>query len=105
MDGLKPNPKGGMAILENGADLDGKLLSAGVALPQARTGAFALKPANPRRIGIAAMRANRAIRPKERLNVGIGQCFIVEVRGRQVGGDGAFLSTAPRLAFADGCVK
>ena len=50
-----------MAVLENGADLDGELLAALVAFPEADPGALALHFADA--LDAAAVRANRAFRP------------------------------------------
>jgi hypothetical protein len=64
MDGLQPQPQRQMAILENGADPHGERLPAGVAFAQARPGGLASEAADALLINVAAMRANRTIRPK-----------------------------------------
>jgi len=43
MDGLKPEPQGKMAVLENGPDADGKGPPAGVVFPKTNPGRLALK--------------------------------------------------------------
>ena len=65
-----------MALLEDGADLDGEGLLAVVALVHADPGALALQPVDL--LGAAAMRADRAVRPQLRLDVVIGGFFAVE---------------------------
>src|SRR6185437_13044185 len=79
MDRGQPVSHGDMAILENGADLDGEGLAAGVALVQPDPIGLALERA--RLPHHAAMRARAAILPKPRLNVGIGGGFVVEMGG------------------------
>jgi len=64
MDGLKPEPQGQMAVLKYRAHPHRERLAAGVAFAETGPGRLALKPPNLGRIGIAAMRANRAVRPK-----------------------------------------
>jgi hypothetical protein len=85
MDSLQPNPQGNVASLEDGSYLHGEGLAAFVALANANTGRFALHEPDARRIGIAAMRTDRTIRPNPRFDVGIGGVFVVKVL---VGKDG-----------------
>src|SRR5581483_11559490 len=75
---LKPNVHGNVAGLEDGPDLDGEGLPALVALVRADSGGLAAHLANA--IEAAAMRADGAVRPNARLNVGIVCLFAVEVR-------------------------
>jgi hypothetical protein len=63
VDGLQPQAERQVAILENRTNAHRKLLTAGVALAQARTGALAVQPANLVARGLA-MRAHRSVRPK-----------------------------------------
>ena len=64
MNGLQPEPERQLGFLENGTHADSKGLAALVALAQTGAGGLALETANPRAIGIATVRANRAVRPK-----------------------------------------
>jgi hypothetical protein len=81
MNGLKPEPQGQMAVLENGAHADGEGLPAGVALTEANPSRFALKTANLGRIGVTAVWARRAIRPKLGFDVLESGFFVVEAIG------------------------
>jgi hypothetical protein len=87
IDSLKPNSQGGMAGLENGADPDGKGLSAGIALAEARTGGLARQAPNAIRRR-RAERANRPIRPKPSLDILKGGVFVLEMRGGKNGSHG-----------------
>jgi len=78
---LKPDAKRRVAVLENGAHLDGKGLAALVALAKPNAGGLAIQLADLGRVRVAAVRAYRAVRPQKRLNVAIGGGFVVEVRG------------------------
>src|SRR6185437_10996647 len=78
VNGLQPKMHRRVAILEDGADLDGKGLLALVALTQPDPGGFALQTANAFLIEITAMGTGRPFRPKPRLYVGVGGVFIVE---------------------------
>ena len=79
---LKPDVHRNLAVLKDGADLDGERLAALIALPQARAGGLALELADA--LHAAAMRADGAIRPQPRLNVSVGRFFVVKVRGGKV---------------------
>jgi hypothetical protein len=63
---LKPQVHGDVAVLENSANLDGELLAALVAFPEANPGRLATHLADP--VNPAAVRANRAVRPHSGLN-------------------------------------
>src|SRR5260370_23144502 len=78
MDGRKTKRQGEMAVLEYGADPQGKGRAAGVELPQANRGRFALKPPNLARIGVLTMRTIGSVGPKLRLYVGKSGFLIVE---------------------------
>src|SRR5207244_452685 len=56
-------------------------LTAGVALAQAGAAALAAQAANLAGVGIAAMRASRAIRPKPGLDIGKSSILVMEMRG------------------------
>src|SRR5271166_4589106 len=73
---LQPNVHRNMALFEEGADLDGKGLPAGVAFIYADPGALAFEFAAF--TYHAAMRANAPIRPYERFDVGVSGLFIPE---------------------------
>jgi hypothetical protein len=66
-----------MRPLHNAADRDGEMLTAFVALIEARTMALALKALDPVRVGVAAMGAVRAIRPANGFKMGAGGVLIV----------------------------
>jgi hypothetical protein len=83
VDYLQPQVQRQVAILENGADPDRKLAFAGVALKQARAGRLAVQSAYPRRL--AAMRANRAMRPQGGFYKGKSGGFGLELRGGKNG--------------------
>jgi hypothetical protein len=78
VDGLKPQPQRKVAVLENRANADCEGLTAGVALPQANAGRFALKSAELGLIRVLTMRANGTVRPKLRFNVSEGRYLIVK---------------------------
>ena len=65
-----------MAIFEDSSDLDGKRLSAYIALIESRPVALALQLADF--IFAFAVRANGSIRPKLRFDESVGGFFIVE---------------------------
>src|SRR5205085_7980728 len=69
LDRLQPQPQREVAILENRADPHGKGLATGVALAKPGAARLALKPADPIRVNVAAMRANRPVRPQFRLYI------------------------------------
>lgn len=75
-----------LGALEDGADRDGELLAALSALVQALAVGLALKGAYLGRVGVAAMGADRAVRPAERLQVLAGLVGVGEDRIEQVGG-------------------
>lgn len=77
VDGLKPDAQRDVAAFKNGAHADGEGLAAGVALVEAGPGGLALQRANP--LLALAMRADRAVRPQLRFDVGESGCLIVEV--------------------------
>jgi hypothetical protein len=79
LDGLKPQVKREMAILEDRADPHGEGLAAGVALPQAGAAGLASQAANALLVTIAAMRANRAFRPQVSLDIGESGFLIVKI--------------------------
>jgi hypothetical protein len=72
-----------MTVLENGPDLHGERLAASVAFVKANPIAFAFKRCGA--LEHAAMRANAAIRPNARLDIGVSGGFLVEVRGSENG--------------------
>jgi len=76
VDRLQPDVQRDMARLEDGPDLDGERLPAGVALVNADAGALALKRSGA--INDAAFRANPTVRPELRLDVGVSSCFAAE---------------------------
>lgn len=83
-DRLQPVSHRDVAVLENGANFDGELLTALIALAQSWAGAFARELAYAGRIAIAAVRAHRARGPKTSLYVFVGGVFIFEVRGVEI---------------------
>src|SRR5215216_2851126 len=76
MHSLKPEMQRNVALLKDGADLDSERLPAGVALVQPDASALAFERAAP--IDNAAVRADTAIRPDMRLDVGVGGFFVAE---------------------------
>ena len=85
VDSLKPKVQLDMACLEDGPDLDGKGLAAGVALVSANAGALALHGAGA--IYNTAVRAYTAMRPNARLYELVGRVFVMEMRGGKYGHD------------------
>src|SRR5690606_35516787 len=85
--GEQPLVQRDLAALKHGADRDGKLLAAGFALQQAGTVGRALK--GIRLAFYAAMRADRTVRPTQRLKVSASLVSVLEVRGEQISGHGA----------------
>src|SRR6185312_1919862 len=83
VDHLKPQVKRKVAILEDGSHADGEGATASVALAKAGAAALALQPANAIRVAIPAMRANRALRPKQRFDIRERGFLIVEVGSAQ----------------------
>jgi hypothetical protein len=105
VDGLQPKPQAEVAILENGADPNRKLLAAGVALTQARAAGFASQ-APDFVASCLAMRADRAIRPKPGFDVLESGFFGVEMGA----GKNRFSHDLPRfvevnLVYVGGVVK
>ena len=105
VDGLKPKPQAEVAILENGANADRKLLAAGVALAKAGAAGFAAQTPDLVASGLA-MRADRAMRPKPGFDVLESGFLTVKMGGRKY----RFSHDLPRfvevnLAFVDGVVK
>src|SRR6185312_11528814 len=76
-DRLQPMAHGDVAGLENGPDFHGEGLAALVALVGADPGALAFHLGNA--LGLTALRANSAVRPKPCLDEGVGGCLVVEV--------------------------
>src|SRR5580704_4789584 len=74
---LEPNVHRHVTLLEDGSDLDGKWLPAGVALVDADPGALSIQLAAV--ADSAAMRANAPVRPNDRFDVGVGGWFVAEV--------------------------
>ena len=85
VDSLQPEVHGDVASLKDGADLDGEGLAARIALIGADTGRSAVHFAGP--FTFATMRADPAIRPNPRLNIGVSGGFIVELRTGKNGHD------------------
>jgi hypothetical protein len=85
MDDLQPKMQRQMAVLKDGPHPDGEGLLAGVAFPKAKAGGLALKAADLLSIRVAAMRADRTIGPKHRLDMIESGGFIFEMRGVQNG--------------------
>ncbi len=81
MDRRQPVPHGDVARLEDGPDLHGEGLAAGVALVEADPVGLALERAGL--VHNATMRADAAIRPDPSLNIGIGGGFVIEVGGAE----------------------
>lgn len=86
-DGLQPQVHWNVAVLEDGSDLDGKGLAAGVALPKAQDElAFGIELAwfgalvfqLPGSIHDAAMRADAAMRPQTPFDIGDGGLLVTE---------------------------
>jgi hypothetical protein len=92
-----------MAGLEDGPDLHGKGLPAGIALPEAWTVTLALKAASlPDH---ATVGANRPIRPKVGLYEGIGGGFVGELGGTENGLGHGLTPYERTLILVDGDVK
>ena len=85
LNGLKPQVKRKVAVLKDRTDPHGKGLAAGVALSQAGAAGFAGQAADALAIGVAAMRAYRAIRPQVSLDVSESGFLVVKMRGGQDG--------------------
>src|SRR5207302_2665042 len=73
---LQPDMQRNVALLEDGADLDGKRLAAGVALVSAEPSALAFQ--RSALVDNAAMRANAPVRPNHAFNIGVGGLFVLE---------------------------
>jgi hypothetical protein len=80
---LQPKAQLNMARFENGSDFHGERLAAVVALANAKASRFASHQPYARRIGIAAMRAYRAVRPNARFDISVSDAFIVEMGIRE----------------------
>ena len=78
MDGLKPEPKRKLAVLENRSHANRERLPAGVALAQAKAGGLAGQAADLGRIRVGAMGARRTIRPKLSFNIFKGGFLVVK---------------------------
>src|SRR5262245_58597065 len=76
MDCLQPDMQGDVTRFENGPDLNGKWLPAGVALIDADPSALAFQ--RSRAIDNAAFRAYTPVRPNLRLDVGISGALVAE---------------------------
>ena len=74
-----------MRGLKDGSHAHGEGLAAFVALVEAKAGGLALHLANAFAIGIAAMRANRALRPKTALDISKSGFFGLELRSGKNG--------------------
>ncbi len=83
---LEPKVQGQVRRLENGFHAHGEGLAAFVALDEPLASGLALHPAQAFLIGVAAMRANRAVRPKTALDISESGIFVLEVRGVEDGG-------------------
>jgi hypothetical protein len=105
VDRLKPEPQPKVAVLKNGANADRKLLAAGVALAEARTGSFTRQTPDFVASGLA-MWADGAVRPEPGLDV-LESGFLAMELG---GGKYRFSHDLPRfvevnLAYVGGFVK
>jgi hypothetical protein len=105
MDRLQPKAQRQVAILENGANSNRKLLAAAVALAKARTRGFTRQTPNLVARGLA-MWAYRAIRPKPGFHVLESGLLAMEMGG----GKNRFSHDLPRfveanLTIGDGFVK
>src|SRR5215204_5524210 len=80
---LEPYMQLDMAGLNDGADLDGEGLAAGIALVNADPGALALQ--RTALVEHAAMRADAPVRPDVRLDESVGGFFAVVLRLGQDG--------------------
>jgi hypothetical protein len=80
---LQPYVQLDMAGFEDGADLDGERLAAGIALIDADSGAIAFQW--PALIDYAAMRTDTTVRPQPRLDEPISGFFAVEMSGGKNG--------------------
>ena len=92
-----------MAILENAPDLHGERLAASVAFVEANPIAFAFKRRGT--LEHATMRANAAIRPNARLDIGVSGGFIVEVSGGENGHGHGELLIESTISKVGGHVK
>src|ERR1700730_653952 len=79
----QPIAHGYMAILKNGADLNGKWLPARIAFVKSDAAALALKQCGA--VDHAAMRAHATICPNQRFEIGISSCFVVKAKGGKDG--------------------
>lgn len=104
MDRLQPETKRKMAILENGADLDGEGLAAAVALAEARTGGLAIQAANLV-ANRPAMRADGTVGPEPGFDVLEGGSLGMEVIGGKDRIGHLLAPMARTLGFGGGYVK
>jgi hypothetical protein len=77
VDNLKPQVQRQVAVLENGSYPHGERFLAGIALAQPGPGGLAAQAADA--VGSLAMRANRAIGPELRLNIGESGGFVLKL--------------------------
>jgi hypothetical protein len=73
---LQPDVQGDMAFLEDGPDLDGERLPAGIAFVDPDPGALASQ--QPALIEYATVRAYPTVRPNDRLDISVGGFFVAE---------------------------
>jgi hypothetical protein len=73
---LEPNVHRHMALFEDGSDLDGKRLAAGIALVDADPGALAFQL--PALADCAAMRTEPSVRPNDAFDIGVSGFFVAE---------------------------
>ena len=99
---LEPDMQSNMALFKNRPDLDRKLLTAIVALPQPYAGGFASKAAAV--IDPAAMRADRTLRPQDAFQLCESGGFVVEVGLVENAHDPAPIYE-PIIPLGAGCVK
>jgi len=83
VDHLKPQVQGKVAILEDSPHADSEGATAGIALAKANPAALALQAPDAVGVTVATMRASRAIRPKQRLDIRERSFLIVEVGSAQ----------------------
>jgi hypothetical protein len=86
VDNLKPQMQGKVGTLKDGSLPNGEVALALVAFMKAKAGGFALHLADALGIGIAAMRASGAVRPKPALDIRKSGFFVDELRGVEYGG-------------------
>jgi hypothetical protein len=89
MDGLQPHSQRQMATFKDSSDFYGKLFAADIALVKSYPSAFAPQLANVSS-DHAAMRADRSVGPKSRLDIIVSSIFVVEMIFGQDGCYGSF---------------